>query len=932
MQYFVRTVLSIFIAALVSSPAQAADPKASRFYEDALARYEKKDLAGAVIQLKNALQLDKNMLAAQLLMGKVSLANGELPAAEAAFEEALRLGVNRAEIVVPLGQVYLLQGKNETLLDRITTVDLPPALQSDVLVMRSSAQSARGNQSTAEKMLEEARSVNPDSIGARVAQAMFFFRKGDIARATTISDEALKLAPKDPNVWNMQAALAHVRGNLPGALGSYTKAIDLNPQFVDARIARAGIYLDLKKTEEAIRDLDALDEVAPGEPRAAYLRSLIAAGRGDFDAAKKYLSQVVDLLDPVPAAVLGANRQMLFLAGLAHYGLHNHEKATGYLTAYVRQFPGDPAATKILASMYLEQGNSTQVVTLLEPLLRANPNDPRALSLLGNAYMQERNFRKASELLDRAVKLVGGESEFRTDLGLSLIGTGKMDGGLDQLQAAFTKDPRQTRAALALATMHLRSKNSKRAQEVIEKLLKADAENLTAINLLGLAKFANGDRAGARRAYELVLSKDPGDQSAALNIARLDLAENKIDAAKQRLGKLLLANSSSVEAMIELALIEEKAGNQTEAIRWLEKARDDPRGTTVASNMLIEMLLRIGNRDRALNVAKETVSKYPENLSALANLARVQLAGGDRRLARQTLADMARYANYNADAQLEVARLQVAAGNDSGAVYSLEKALSSKPDFLPALVLGTEIEIRAKEYAKADQKIKAIGEKFPSSSASARLAGDLAMVRNQPVSALSHYAAASRLDNSAEIALRAFSAHVAMGNSGKGLDLLERWHREHPTNTQVLRTLADSYTGTGNLSAAKGAIERLLKLRPNDPMVLNNMAIVALRQKDKSALSYAEQAFKLAPNDANIVDTLGWILVRQGELDRGIAHLRDARLRAPGNPEIHFHLASALSQSGRKAEAREELRLALGDGTTFEGIDEARRLNAELSK
>ena len=53
------------VAALLSASvcvAMAADPKASQFYEDALARFEKKDHAGAIIQLKNAIKIDRKML------------------------------------------------------------------------------------------------------------------------------------------------------------------------------------------------------------------------------------------------------------------------------------------------------------------------------------------------------------------------------------------------------------------------------------------------------------------------------------------------------------------------------------------------------------------------------------------------------------------------------------------------------------------------------------------------------------------------------------------------------------------------------------------------------------------------------------------------------------------------------------------------------
>ncbi len=66
----------------------ATDPKAARFYEDALVRYEKEDLPGAIIQLKNALKIDKNMLPVHVLLGKALLDNGDFVAAEVAFQEA----------------------------------------------------------------------------------------------------------------------------------------------------------------------------------------------------------------------------------------------------------------------------------------------------------------------------------------------------------------------------------------------------------------------------------------------------------------------------------------------------------------------------------------------------------------------------------------------------------------------------------------------------------------------------------------------------------------------------------------------------------------------------------------------------------------------------------------------------------------------------
>jgi predicted Zn-dependent protease len=124
----------------------------------------------------------------------------------------------------------------------------------------------------------------------------------------------------------------------------------------------------------------------------------------------------------------------------------------------------------------------------------------------------------------------------------------------------------------------------------------------------------------------------------------------------------------------------------------------------------------------------------------------------------------------------------------------------------------------------------------------------------------------------------------------------------------------------------------LLNFQPNNAEVLNNLAHVGLRQNDPEAIKHAEFAVKLASSDPAILDTLGWMLTGKGDLPRAIAILRDARVRDAANPEIRYHLASALARSGRIAEARAELEESLKDGREFDGRGEASRLLAELSR
>jgi catechol 2,3-dioxygenase-like lactoylglutathione lyase family enzyme len=51
--------------------------KSAKFYEDALARYQKNDLKGAAVQLKNALKENNKTLPAQLLFATLLQLAGE---------------------------------------------------------------------------------------------------------------------------------------------------------------------------------------------------------------------------------------------------------------------------------------------------------------------------------------------------------------------------------------------------------------------------------------------------------------------------------------------------------------------------------------------------------------------------------------------------------------------------------------------------------------------------------------------------------------------------------------------------------------------------------------------------------------------------------------------------------------------------------------
>ncbi|MCC6610757.1 MAG: PEP-CTERM system TPR-repeat protein PrsT [Burkholderiales bacterium] len=914
---------ALFAGMLTPALAQRSD-QASRYYEDAVKRYEKSDLSGAIVQLKNALQQDPNLLVAHVLLGKAQIAQGDPAGAEASFERALQLGVDRSEIALPMARALLALGKHRELLERLPPAAVPQSQRPELLMTRGQAYGAIGDTASERRAYEDARALDRGYVPAILALAELDTRAGKRSDASKLIDEAMAIAPQDAGVWYFKGRLALGAGDVQAALDAFAKAIGIDPDHVDARIGRATLLMDLGRLDEAEPDVEYLRLHSPREPRAIYVRALSRAKRGDARGTRDAMEELTRAIDPAPIDVLQKQApELLLLGGLAHFSLGEPEKARRYLDQYIVVRPNDVGARRLLASVLLGMRDERAAITHLDAALKRAPNDPQLLALLGAAYMGRGQLNIASRYLEDALKASGGAPEVETTLGFNLLGRGEGDLAIHYLQEAFRKDPGQGRAGVALVALHIRRGQFKEAVEVARAVVKRQPGNAEALNLLGVASVAAGDAEAARAAYTEAIAANTSFAPAQLNLAKLDVAEGDYAAARAVLEGLLKQEPRNTSAMYELAVAEQAAGNDAAAIRWLEKARAIERNNVRAASRLVDIYVATKAPDKALEVAKDIAASLPENLEALAVLGRAYLALGNEKEAQTALGRMARLAAFDPSWQTEIARYQLAANNLPGAIFSAEKALSGQPDYLPAQVLLAEIDLRRGEIDKAEERARTIAKQMPRRADGHRLLGDVAMARKRYPQAREQYRIALDKQPTTDAAVRLFVAHVESGDAAGGIKVLEAWLRAHPQDRVAQRALAEGYLRAGNLAAAQARYEQLVKDQGDDAALLNNLANLLQLRKDPKAVEYAERAHALQPKDASIQDTLGWALVEQGQLERGIRELRDARLRDPQNPEIRYHLASALARAGRPEEARRELEPAMQEGLRFASRDGA---------
>lgn len=923
----------LLAALLCSSVAHGQNANASRYYEDALRRYEAKDLAGSILQLKNALQINREMLPAQLLLGKAALESGDPVAAELAFGEALRLGGSRGEIAPQLALALLQLGRHGALLSdsRLQPAGLTGNALYRLLLVRASAQGDAGDGSAAMSTIEQARSVDPRSPDSWLAEVGMRIRLRQLDRAEEAMKKALALAPNSADVHNQNASLAHVSGRLTEAMAHYAKALQIDPLHRDARMARAALALERNEMALVRDDLRELQARHPSNPRVAYLRALLAAHDGDTAGAQAALRQVTEQIDPIPIDVVRFRTQLLLLAGMAHHALNQTEKAKPYLEMVTRQLPNSPTA-KLLAQTLFDEGQIENGIQLLETYLRSQPRDGQALALLASGHTMRGRHAKAMAIMEEALR-AGDDDNLRGVLGLSLLRAGRYANAQTELEAVHKRAPTLEQPAFSLAMLYLRTQQSAKAVTIARQLTRQRPANASYQHLLGLALSSSGQAAEARKAYETALKLDPELLNAQLSLARLDAQQGQWAQAEQRLIAQNRKHPSSVEVLLELAKLTESRGRLADAERWLENAI--AAASTRELRPLVSMVtlrLRQRNPDGALEASRQLIAKAPEDLVALITHARTQIAVGQGNAARSTLVNASRRAGYEAEPLIEIAGLQVQLGDLGAARHTLEKAQQAKAPPQQLLGLLATVNMREGQVAEAQAQADKLLASAPRAATSHLLLADLAMIREQPPQALLHLRKAHEVDPSTATLMRLFQHLVRFEGPDSALKLADAWLRQQPKDRLVLRAQADLYGATKQWAASKNAYEKLLRLQADDAEAHNNLANAQIQLGDKAgAVRSAEQALKLRPGWVAAIDTLAWSLHKMGQHERALGLLREARSRAPELAELRYHLAAVLAALGRKDEARNEVRAALANRDSLSSVQEAQALATALN-
>ncbi len=910
-----------------------ARPGASELYEKALGEYNLGETRAAYIHLKNALLEDPFLLSAHLLLSTIYLQLGEGQRAEKELVVADGLGADKSLTLIPLARAYLLQGKAERLIAELFPLGTLAQQDAELLALRGQAHLQLEQLYDAQRAFAQAWDRDPTNIAAILGRVQVLLLQGNLNEADFYVRRAVELAPNNPQAWFLKGTLARGQGNPEAALSDFEQAARALPAFLPAQIARVSALLDLGRMDQAVAAVEEVRRLYPKDARTLYLQAVAQARLKEPGKAEESLKEAETLLSQLPRELIDAHAPTLLLAGLVSYSLKHWPQASSYLSLYLQKFPDSVAPRILLGQLYLDKGDTDKAVDLLEPAMGLAPGDQRVLSLLAEAYMRDGQHIKASQLLQEALEAGGDNIVLSTQRAVNAFGLGRKAQAIESLGAVFDAHPELQKAGATLVIMHLKERRYREAVQAARRLLQEDPTNLTYLNLYGVSQLAADDRQAARWAFELALALDWRFVPAQLNLAEADLRESRLDAAQERLELLLVRNPDQLSAMLMLARAYEARGDAQEAKRWAERAVGvDPSAVPVAV-YLTNLLLKMKDSEQALKVAESMEVRAPnsDDVGLVAALSRAYIANGKRATAQVVLQRGSTLAGYDAASLLEIANLQIQAGDLRGAVWSLEKAQEGQPRYLPARIKLGELYLETGEIESATALAKKLRADFPREPYADHLLGVIAQRRGESEPALSSYKAALEEEpGSPVLAVRVYEATRKARGLDAAIDFLRDWLAEHPDATIARQALAEGLFRAGRMEEARTLYEEALEASPDNLMLLNNLALIYAREGRPESIDYARRAHQQMPGAPEVTDTLGWALVMNGQTAEGLKYLREARSRSAEDPGTSYHLAYALDQLGRREEALSELRRALTGDRPFPERQDALDLRRKL--
>ena len=609
------------------------------------------------------------------------------------------------------------------------------------------------------------------------------------------------------------------------------------------------------------------------------------------------------------------NADVSALRAQAYLGLRDLDNADKESLAAIQADPNGETSRTTHALVMLAHNDTAGAETIIDGVLAGSPRSGAALIVKGDLRRRANDFESAARAYRAALEVNPRDTATRQSLAMVLLAAGHDEDARVEVNQVLAQSPNATMALYLKAVILVRAKKTAEALDTVRPieaaitqipqglfllaLIHASSNNLEQAlnyagqfhaaepdNLVGTKLLANIDfRLGA---YAKVISllaplRDRlGDDGEALDqLGSAYLANGQVKEANELLNEAVKAQPNNPLALARLAESQTRqSATRDEGIRELERiVQNDPKNAQI-DLALVSAFIGGGDYDRAIAAATTMARSQPASPLPLTLRGAARLGKGD---------------------------------DDAGARGDFTAALDVNPDYVPAAVYLTELDMRVGKFDEARRLLDGVLKRQPADMRALLARAQVEERANMLLAAVPYLEAAfSAHPTEVEPRIRLMQVKTALGDKEKVALVAADLARSQSGNPAVVEFAARTLLSIGKAETALALYRQLEVAFPQSPAIFEHagVALAGQGQLDEARTAF-DRAIAIDQRDmAGWIDRAALELKVNG-LDAAMLVAAQAKAKNPDNPAAAVLPGDLLLSVGKAAEAEESYRKAM---------------------
>jgi len=726
----------------------------------------------------------------------------------------------------------------------------------------------------AQEIVDEIHAVEGEEGGQwRYEQARLWARgpeeefKTRYPQMVKLLQENLQTNPKDHASRLLLAETYEKANELPLAVSTYREAHHLLPDNLGVLVRAATILTRVREFDEARRLLDEADQRNLHDPALERLRVLDDVRIGRLGPAAEALEKMAQQ-DPNDTSF----RLSLALIRIRE---RKYDEAQKVLNELKTKMPDSLPVTGAQVTLYVQQGNAAEALRLCDQTVEKLHN-VAAYNLRARTYIALKQNDKALEDFGRVIALDPKQAQSWAARADFCRVIGRVRDGISDVRQALALAPDNSAIQRLAATLFILSGDMLLvgdADAIVDKALAAFEK--APVASAGDPKTAEYLQLRLLKAQALILKgTGPGVESARRILREVTSSAPKLAEAWELMGRLELSQEEPARALD--AALRGLAHSEGYGPLLLLKARAE----------------KVASPAMAAQTLKGLLDQNPQNMEVLIELADAYARAGRSPqavdLLRQKLPEFE--GRDRRRCEIAYAEAVYANGQKEEAKSLFDTLMQADPnDPTPTITLAQQLR-RERRWTEMNQLVRRWLTAHPRDA-------ELATI-------ISRVLAATGDQQALQV----------------GEDILRMTLERNPQSLPALMLLGMMMQNAGRNEESVRLNRQMLQIDPNNVIAMNNLAWMLCERENQpelyqEALALTEKALTIVPDYMDLLDTRGYAFYRLADFDKARSDFaRCIDLYPPNSPSAatpRFHLALTYAAVKRRAEALEQLRIAL---------------------